>query len=264
MTELKKTGDIVAMINSKQMQAQIRAALPRHLTPERMIRVVTTALRKTPALLQCTQESLLGAIVTASQLGLEPDGVLGHAYLIPYGKTCTFIPGYKGLIHLARQSGHVSTIQAHVVREGDRFDYAFGLSPKMEHVPAKDGAAGAVTYAYAIAHLKDGGVQWDVMSRAEIDAIRSRSRAGNSGPWVTDFEEMAKKTVLRRMCKLLPVSVELQRAVALDERAEVGMDQELPTVNLGPANMVPPEDGIDPELMAEAEKCAAEEAAKAK
>lgn len=207
-------------------KSEIAAALPRHLTPDRMLRVCLTAATKTPALLNCEPASFYAAALTASQLGLEPDGVLGHAYLIPFGKQVQFIPGYKGLLHLARRSGEISTIQAHVVHDGDRFEYAFGLEPKLIHVPSPT-PKNELTFAYAVAHLKDGGVQWDVMSRKEIDAIRARSRAGNSGPWVTDYEEMAKKTVLRRICKLLPVSVELERAVALDERAEVGLPQDL-------------------------------------
>ena len=249
MAELKTRKDLISVLNSEEMRAQIAAALPRHLTPERMLRVATTAIRKTPQLLQCNPMTVLGAVVTASQLGLEPDGVLGHAYLIPYGKTCTFIPGYKGLLQLARRSGEISTIEARVIRERDSWSYSYGLDSKLVHVPCREPDTGELVAAYAVAKLKDGGVQWDLMLRHEIDAIRSRSRAGKSGPWVTDYEEMAKKTVLRRLCKMLPVSVELQRAVALDECAEVGVDQGLDVVDLGQAVEIPDateEPEIDP------------------
>lgn len=149
--------------------------------------------------------------------------MLGYAYLIPYKGVATLIPGYKGLLDLARRSGRIISIEARVVHAKDRFRFAFGLKPVLEHTPTQDADSGELTAAYAVAHLKDGGQQWEVMWKREIDAIRQRSRASSSGPWVTDYEEMAKKTVLRRLCKMLPASVELQQAVAMDERAEVGL-----------------------------------------
>lgn len=219
-------------------KSQLQMALPKHLTVDRLMRVAITAMQRTPKLLECDQISLLGAVMQSAQLGLEPDGVLGHAYLIPFwnGKRNTFevqfLPGYKGLIDLARRSGQVDTIEARVVHTGDSFKYEFGLNPKLEHTP-KFGAGDREPMAvYAIAGLKSGARQFDLMSIEEVNAIRARSRAKDSGPWVTDFEEMAKKTVLRRLCKLLPVSVELQKAVALDEMAERGVPQELDVLAL--------------------------------
>ena len=217
----------------EQAKEQIALALPRHMTPERMMRIVLTTVQRTPQLLECSPRSILGCVVEASQLGLEPDGILGHAYLVPFWnkhtqqRECQLIPGYKGLIDLARRSGQLSTIYAQVVYEKDRFEFAYGLDPKLVHVPSGDPDPGAVVAAYAVARLKDGSVQFDVMWRHQIDRIRQRSRAGDSGPWVTDYEEMAKKTVLRRLCKMLPCSVELQRAVALDELASAGMSQQM-------------------------------------
>lgn len=182
-----------------------------------------TSIAKTPELLECSQSSLAAACLQAAQIGLEPDGVLGFAYLVPYGKTATLIPGYKGLIDLARRSGKIVTIEARIVHAKDKFRYAFGLKPVLEHQPFQQDEAGALIAAYAIAHLKDGGHQWDVMWRREIEVIRKRSKMGNAGAWVSDYEEMAKKTVLRRLCKMLPASVELHQAVAMDERAEIGL-----------------------------------------
>lgn len=216
----------------------LQQALPRHMTAERMIRVAVTAIQKVPKLLECDARSLIGAIVEASQLGLEPDGVLGHAYLVPYTlkkgtsqeKTiCQLIVGYKGLIDLTRRTGTIKTIDAHVVYEKDEFDYEFGLVPKLKHKPSRELNPGKVIYAYAVGHMNNGGVQFEVMNLREIEAIRSRSRAAKSGPWITDWEAMAKKTVLRRLAKLLPVSVEAQRAIALDERD----DTAVPPMNLG-------------------------------
>lgn len=214
-------------------KGQIKMALPSHLNPDRMIRVAMTSVQKNPDLLNCTPQSLVGAIIQSSQLGLEPDGVLGHAYLIPYGKVCTFIPGYKGLLALARRSGEISTIIAETVHSKDVFEFELGLNPKLRHIPSDDPEEGEFIAAYAVAKLKDGGVQFTVMKKAAIDRIRKRSRAANSGPWQTDYLEMCKKTVLRRLCKLLPCSVELEKAVALDERAEIGLSQEI-DVDLAP------------------------------
>jgi recombination protein RecT len=217
---------------------QLQMALPKHLTVDRLMRVAITSIQRTPKLLECDQISLLGAVMQAAQLGLEPDGVLGHAYLIPFWNgrrgvfEVQFLPGYKGLIDLARRSGQVDTVEARVVRSGDIFQYEFGLIPKLVHKPKFGSSAGEAIAVYAVAGLKSGARQFDVMSIEEVNAIRERSRAKDNGPWVTDYEEMAKKTVLRRLCKLLPASVELQRAVALDELAERGVPQELDVLAL--------------------------------
>jgi recombination protein RecT len=216
----------------EQMKPEIARALPRHLNPDRVARIAVTVMRRTPKLALCTEASFLGALMTCAQLGLEP-GPLGHAYLVPFTshrRNCTnrrncdcpsevtFIAGYKGLVDLARRSGQVSTVYAKVVREGDRFDYEFGLNPKLEHKPAAD-VDKPLTHTYAVIRYKDGGADFDVLTRAEVERIRSRSRAAKDGPWVTDYEEMAKKTVLRRLCKTAPMSVEYQRAVSNDEQA---------------------------------------------
>lgn len=226
----EKSTTIRAMID--RSRGQIAAALPRHMTAERMIRVVNTAIQKVPELLDCDPRSLAGAIIQASQLGLEPDGTLGHAYLIPFNnrksgkKEVQFIPGYKGLIELARRSGQISTIYARVVHANDTYAMSQGLHPKLEHTPT-DGEPGAMIAAYAVATLRDGGAQFEWLWKREVDAVRAQSRAGNSGPWVTHYDEMAKKTALRRLCKLLPTSPELARAVALDEQAEAAVPQGL-------------------------------------
>jgi recombination protein RecT len=233
----EKLSSVRALLD--KAKPQIALALPRHLSADRMIRVALTSVQRTPELLECDPVSLLGAIVQSAQLGLEPDGVLGHAYLVPFNnskkgrKEVQFIPGYKGLVALARRSGEVSSVDARVVRDGDRFLYQFGLQPRLDHTPAEreeDEDSAPITHAYAVVRLKDGGFQFDVLTRREIDAVRKRSKAGASGPWVTDYAEMAKKTALRRCLKLAPMSVEAQRAVALDELAEAGLSQDLAVV----------------------------------
>jgi recombination protein RecT len=211
------------------------AALPRHMNADRLIRVALTSFNVTPKLLDCTPRSLLGAVIQCAQLGLEP-GVLGHAYLIPYGKDVQLVVGYKGLIQLARRSGEISTIAAHEVHAKDKFSYQYGLEPKLVHVPSEESDRGPVTHFYAVVRLKDGGAQFEVMTKAQVDAHRDRySRAAKQGPWVTEYPEMGKKTVLRRVLKLSPASIEVQQAVDLDERAELQLPQHLGDVSGLPA-----------------------------
>ncbi len=228
----KKTpvDKVAALLSSPGMQAQIKAALPRHMTPERLARIVTTEIRKVPKLAECTPMSFFGAVIQCAQLGLEPGNALGHAYLLPYGKDVQLIIGYRGMIDLARRSGQIVSIDARAVYEGDKFDCQLGLDPHIDHVPDWNNPnrtkADKLQFVYAVAKLKDGGIQFDVMSRAEVEAIRARSKAGNGGPWKTDYTAMALKSVVRRLFKFLPVSIEIQTAVGLDERADAGLPQD--------------------------------------
>src|SRR5690554_6159084 len=221
----QRQNTLTALI--ERQKPEIARALPKHMDPDRLARIATTVMRQTPQLGQADPASFLGALMTCAQLGLEP-GPLGHAYLVPFKnhKTgtleVTFIPGYRGLVELARRSGQVQSVQARIVRDGDEFDYEFGLEPKLRHRPTAD-ADKPVTHAYAVLRLKDGGVDFDVMTVAEVDAIRKRSRAANNGPWVTDYAEMAKKTVLRRLLKTAPMSVEYQQSVANDEQVRTSV-----------------------------------------
>lgn len=210
----------------KQMEAEMTRCLPKHLTAERMARIAMTELRKNPALKNCEPMSFIAAIMQASQLGLEP-GVLGSCYLIPFNNTkkgiveCTFMPGYRGFIDLARRSGQIISLVSRAVYANDVFHYEFGLEENLIHKPSMD-EPGELIAVYAVAKLKDGGHQFDVMTRKQVDVVRKGSKSSNFGPWVTHYEEMAKKTVLRKLFKWLPCSVEMQRAVSLDEQQEAG------------------------------------------
>lgn len=215
---------------------QIKLALPKHLNPDRMLRIAMTSVQRTPQLLDCDPTSLIAAVIQSAQLGLEPDGALGHAYLIPFGKTATLIPGYRGLVDLARRSGQLSTISAHVVYEKDAFRYTYGLDEKLVHEPYDgDEDPGKMTHAYAVAKLKDGGIQFTVMSRREIMAIKNGSPGAkkSDSPWNhKDREpEMWKKTAIRRLAKLLPMSIEMAQAIRLDEQAEAGLPQDLDVID---------------------------------
>lgn len=217
-------GDMATLKNyMKRLQPSIAAVLPKHMTAERMIKIVQVAASTNNALLKCSLSSIASCVVTSSQMGLEPNTPLHHAYIIPYGTTATLIIGYQGLIELARRSGNISKIEAVAVHEGDVFKYTRGLHPDIIHEPNMELPPKPYLKAvYAVATLTDGSQQFEVMSRAEAEAIRGRSKAGKNGPWVTDYEEMAKKTVVRRLCKMLPMSIELANAVSVDNAAESG------------------------------------------
>lgn len=203
----------------ERMKPEIGRALPKHMNPDRMARIATTVLRQTPALGRCTPESFLGALLTASQLGLEP-GPLGEAYLVPYGNTVTFIPGYRGLVKLAWQSGKLQSFNAHIVHANDEFDYEYGLAPTLRHKPAMTDRGPAIA-AYAAAVFKDGGSVFEVMSVDDIEAIRKRSKSGNNGPWKTDWAAMARKTVTKQLAKWMPLSTEFSDAVVRDGTVRV-------------------------------------------
>lgn len=206
-----------------QNKAQLAQVASKSVDIRRISRIAIMCVHKTPALQGCTVESVFRAVMQAAELGLEPGSALGEAYLVPYGKDCTLIPGYRGLITLARRSGEVQSVTAHCVYEGDDFHYRFGLDAQIDHVPADtDRDPVKMTHAYCVIKLKDGGLIYDVMTKKEIDAIRKRSKASNNGPWVSDYAEMARKTVVKRTLKYAPMSVEMSRAIALDTAIETG------------------------------------------
>lgn len=206
----------------KKMGPEIEKALPKHMDADRMARIALTTIRTNPKLLECSVPSLLGAVMQAAQLGLEP-GLIGHCYLVPFKNNKTgqsevqFIIGYKGMIDLARRSGQIENIYAHAVYSNDEFDYELGLEPKLKHKPYMNGDRGEFIGVYAVAHFKGGGYQFEFMPKEEIEKRRKRSKAASAGPWVTDYEEMAKKTVIRHMWKYLPISIEIQQQAAQDE-----------------------------------------------
>lgn len=224
---VKKTNQPDGIKNMQQlvlsMQDQIKKALPSVLTGERFSRMILTAMSSTPQLQQCTPKSFLGAMMQAAQLGVEPNTPLGQAYLIPYKNKgtleCSFQLGYKGLIDLAYRSGEVKDIQAHEVRENDVFEYELGLDSKLKHVPATSNRGPVVMY-YAVFHTKDGGYGFEVMSTEDIkEHAKKYSKAYSSGysPWTTNFDEMAKKTVLKKCLKYAPLKTEFVRAMSADE-----------------------------------------------
>lgn len=211
----------------RAMEPEIKKALPSVITPERFTRMVFTALSSNKKLQACTPESFLGAMMQAAQLGVEPNTPIGQAYLIPYGNQVQFQLGYKGLIDLAYRSGEVQSIQAHEVHENDTFEYELGLNPKLKHVPAmKDG--GPVILYYAVIKLKNGGEGFEVMSREDVDQFaRAKSKTYKNGPWQTDFDEMAKKTVLKKVLKYAPLKSDFAKQVKEDETIKTNIAENM-------------------------------------
>jgi recombination protein RecT len=219
---LSSVGEVM-----KATAGRMMAALPKHVTPDRMMRVALNAIRKNPKLLDCNAASLFGAITEAATYGWEIGGILGHAYLVPYGQECVLIPGYKGLVDLCRRSGQISTISCEVVHEGDAFNYSLGDNPHIHHKP-NDGDPQRdkkpITYVYLVVRLRDGGVQRSVWSTAKIEAHkekysqawrRAEQNKKKDSFWHTAWDAAAKKTVIRDMIQrgLLPVSAEYREVV---------------------------------------------------
>lgn len=255
----RRKSDLKAIL--LKAQPSFAGVLPRHLTAERLVRIALTAVAYSPRLLQCTAQSILLAVMQAAQLGLEIGGPLGHAYLVPYKQTAQFIPGYRGLIDLARRSGAILVMEAVAVYAGDFFDYERGLVPRLVHRPGDDQKdvqnEPPLDAVYAIARMRDGLSQFDVLRRWQVDRIRTRSRAAHDGPWVTDYDEMAKKTVIRRLSKLLPMSIEMAAAIELDNRAEGAYPNGMDIIDLDVPDIEKPSEDVVAEASTVKERVAA-------
>lgn len=250
-SDMKPKDQIAHLLKSKQ--AEISKMLPKHLNAERLLKVAQIAATTTPALAKCDVPSLIGAIGQCVQMGLEPNTVLGHAYLLPFNtkrkdgngnekwvNSVQMIIGYKGLIDLARRSGQIVSIAAHEVCQNDKFELVYGLDEKLNHTPAM-AERGEVIGFYAIAKLKDGGHAFEFMSRFQVEEIKAASERKNkrdSAVWKDYFVEMGRKTVIRRLAKYLPLSIEFQTAAALDGMADAGKDQNLDAID-GDCSIIP-------------------------
>ena len=258
LAEMKPKEQIAYLLDQKKHD--IAKMLPKHLGAERLLKVAQIAIMTTPKLLECDVISLVNAIGQCAQMGLEPNTVLGHAYLVPFntkrkdaaGKeqwvnSVQVIVGYKGLIDLARRSGQIVRISAHEVCQNDKFELVYGLEERLAHSPAM-GERGEVVGFYAVAEFKGGGHACEFMSRSQIEKVRDERSAGaykdewangkKTGkrvpakhPWWTDFVEMGRKTVIRRLAKYLPLSIEFQTAATLDDMAEAGKDQRVEAID---------------------------------
>lgn len=237
-TTAGKPKSFAAMLET--MKPQLAAALPKHLSADRMARIALTCYRNTPKLAECDPTSVIAAVVQCAQLGLEP-GLMGQAYLIPFKKSwkvgnqwhsrmeCQFMPGYRGLVTLARRGGEITSLNAELVYENDEFELSLGVDQKLTHKPKLEGDRGAIKLVYAVAKFKDGGYHFDWMTMDAVQKIRERNDKKNTRngearetPWDTDEAEMIKKTMIRRITKMLPMSVELAQAVAVADAVDMG------------------------------------------
>ncbi len=223
------------------MSARIALLVPRAFQRtyniEKQIRQFAIEATKNPALLECTPQSIKIAFYHAASLGLEVGSVLGHAYLVPFKKQCQLIPGFRGLIYAAARSGAAKQIWAETIHENDMFAVRLGTEPKIEHQPPL-GGRGETIGAYAVAKIHGGGTQFVVLDIDEIQRIRAASRSSDSGPWAKWFDEMAKKSAIRRLVKQLPISTDEQRAtflraVSVDAEIDGGASQDQVSATLG-------------------------------
>lgn len=215
-TEIQKSRETVMNLLDAKRE-ELSKALPKHIKPEFFIRTALTAINKNPKLLACTKESLLACALDAAALGLVPDGRRCH--LIPYKDKCSLLIDYKGKVELAMNSGTVSNIHADKVCFNDVFVYDRGEVVKHD-IDFRKERGNAYAY-YCIITFKDGTKKSEVMTKEEVDAIRKRSMAANSGPWVTDYDEMGKKTVFHRASKWIQLSPEIREKIEGDYDLEI-------------------------------------------
>lgn len=211
-------SDIASYIGG--MKERIAAVLPKHLTAERIIQMAATTIQRNPQIAKCSAASLLGGVMQASILGFPPVDSLGYCYFVPYGGECQFQIGYRGLIELARRSGKIKMVYAEVVRQGDDFNAEFGLEPKLEHKPSFDSSK-PMTHVYAVCHFVDGGYNFVVLSRSDVERLRMRSpmqKAAPVGAWKTDYDAMAKAKAIKQLAKYLPLNIDQLTAISSDEQ----------------------------------------------
>ncbi len=240
--ELQKQNRTIIDLLSANRQA-IESVLPKHLTPERMMRIAYVAISKNPKLGQCKPISLANAIIEASMMGLEIGGPLAYAHLLPFKGEATLIIGYQGYIDLAHRSGKIETFMFQPVYENDEFSYCYGLNPDLIHIPAETNR-GELKYAYAVVKYINGGFDFEVVTKSIAMKAKAKSPAKNSksSPWnQKDLEyTMWCKTAVRKLSKRLPKSPEdrgnLQRAAVIEERVEAGLDSLLDHVPLPDTN----------------------------
>lgn len=220
----KKQGTVVDYLNNETFKNQLAGALPKFLDTDHFIRSAITEFRLNPTLAECSVPSVLGYFMQAAACGLEPASMLGQCYPVPFRnkktgmREVTFILGFRGMLSIARRSGEIASVVAEVVHENDEFSIEYGMEPKLVHKPCIDGDPGAFRGAYVVVRFKGEGIDPVIkyMPKTEIDAHRRRSKSSDSGPWVTDYDEMAKKTVFRSVFKWLPISIEQIQATTTD------------------------------------------------
>ena len=246
----KKQGTLKDLVKSDSFNEAVQGFFTVEANRKRFVQSAVNALTKNPALTKCDKMSFFGSLMQLAQFGLNPDG--RNAHLIPYGTTCTLVLDYKGLVTLALRCPKVSKVEAFEVREKDHFRLVNG---EVDHIVDNPwGDRGEVVGYYAVCQFSDGVKKYETMSKADVDAVRKRSRASNSGPWVTDYSEMAKKTVFKRLSKWLPVTPELQEAIAKDDEEYQNTQEFERKARTTAADMLSGDDVIDVESESQKEE----------
>lgn len=211
------SNDIVTILESKR--TALESVMPAGVDQERFFHIATGLVRGNTDLSRCEPRSVAMAIYGVARLGLVPDPALGHVYVIPYGQAATVVVGYRGYIELARRGGMVTTVQTEVVYDGCEFEYVKGTEKRLRHVPwyLTNNKQGKPRLVYCVAELAGGGTQEEVMTVAQIDAVKKSTKV-----WRDHWDEMARKTVVRRASKYWPLTTELATAVEYDEAADRG------------------------------------------
>jgi phage RecT family recombinase len=232
MTGQVTTVDLKGFLN-KNIEV-LRSVAAKIITPERMVRLVCVAATRDPKLAECTPMSILRAMTSAAECGLEVCSGANEGYLVPYNvkvkrngredweKQAQFIPGYQGMVKKAIESGKVNNIESRVVYAKDSFDYELGDCPSVKHKPHLGADRGEILAVYAIAFMPNGSKQFEVMAKDEIDAIMNRGKEKSNSPWKTDYAEMARKTVVRRLYKYIPKSKAMADLLEIQAKAEAG------------------------------------------
>ncbi len=220
-SEQVNSQSIIEMLS--RYKGQIANALPKHLTPDRMIQIATTVIARNDKIKNCSPASIIGAVVQASILGFKPIETLGECYFVPYKGQCQFQIGYRGYKKLAHNTNKIKMLYAEVVYQDDKFYYELGLNPKLEHVPNlnADNSWNKITHVYAVAHYTNGGYSFVVLDRKKIENFRRRNPMQGpvpSGAWETDYDSMARAKAIKQLAKWMPLSEELEIAITQDEK----------------------------------------------
>jgi recombination protein RecT len=222
----------------EKMAPQFKAALPSHIPVERFVRTTLTAVQTNPDLMEADRRTLFAAATRAAQMGLLPDGREGA--IVTFGGKCSFMPMLGGILKLVRNSGELASIDAQIVYKADKFTYRPGIDLVPQHEPDWFGDRGEVVGVYAVAKMKDGAAYVEILSKKQVEQVRAVSRSKNAGPWSTWWDEMARKTAIRRLAKRLPLSTDLDGVVHEDD--ELFMPPEQPAAPAQPPADPPPAD----------------------
>ena len=212
------------LLNADAFEKAVNVILPKHLTAKRVVEIALVAASRNPKLFECTPQSLLQSVMKSAETGLDCTGTMGQAYLVPYYNSkikayeCQFIAGYQGLIELAYRSQKVKFIDAQIVHQNDHFEYELGSNPYIKHIPFLGDDKGDAVCVYAVAELSGSGKpKVEILTMKDVNGVKDRSKARDNGPWITDYDEMARKTAVRKISKYILKSPELMKALEADD-----------------------------------------------